>query len=70
MTTENRGDVRLNSTRPSVGRFLGAARWILIEFGLLVFNAGIGLNAGGKIVATFPQVSSYARLPGICRTTS
>jgi putative transport protein len=32
-----------------------AARWILIEFGLLVFNAGIGLNAGGEIVATFRQ---------------
>ena len=43
----------LNSARPSVGRFPEAARWILMEFGLLIFIAGVGLNAGGQIVETF-----------------
>jgi putative transport protein len=45
----------LNSTRPSVGRFPEAARWILMEFGLLIFIAGVGLNSGGQIVETFKQ---------------
>jgi putative transport protein len=42
----------LNSTRPIVGRFPDAARWVLMEFGLLVFIAGVGLNAGGGIMDT------------------
>jgi len=42
----------LNSARPTVGRFPDAARWILMEFGLLVFIAGVGLNAGGSILPT------------------
>ena len=46
----------LNNARPSVGRFPEAARWILMEFGLLIFIAGVGLNAGGQIVETFAQV--------------
>ena len=45
----------LNSARPSIGRFPEAARWILMEFGLLIFIAGVGLNAGGQIVETFKQ---------------
>ena len=45
----------LNSARPTVGRFPEAARWILMEFGLLIFIAGVGLNAGGQIVETFKQ---------------
>lgn len=43
---------RLNSTRPALGRFPDAARWILMEFGLLVFIAGVGLNAGGGVLDT------------------
>jgi len=43
---------RLNSTRPTLGRFPDAARWILMEFGLLVFIAGVGLSAGGGILDT------------------
>ena len=42
----------LNSARPTVGRFPDAARWILMEFGLLIFIAGVGLNAGGSILET------------------
>jgi putative transport protein len=42
----------LNSTHPTVGRFPDAARWVLMEFGLVVFIAGVGLNAGGGILDT------------------
>jgi putative transport protein len=40
----------LNSARPTVARFPDAARWILMEFGLLIFIAGVGLSAGGDIL--------------------
>jgi putative transport protein len=42
----------INSARPTVGRFPDAARWVLMEFGLLIFIAGVGLNAGGGILDT------------------
>jgi putative transport protein len=45
----------LNSSRPTVGKFPEAARWILMEFGLLLFICGVGLQAGGQIVETFTQ---------------
>lgn len=45
----------LSSNRPSVGRFPDAARWILMEFGLLLFICGVGLQAGSDIVETFRQ---------------
>jgi len=43
----------LNATRPTLGRFPEAARWIFMEFGLMVFIVGVGLQAGGQIVETF-----------------
>lgn len=42
----------LNSTRLSVGALPGAARWILMEFGLLIFIAAVGLNSGAGIADT------------------
>ncbi len=45
----------LNATRPTFGKFPEAARWILMEFGLMLFIIGVGLQAGGQIVATFAQ---------------
>jgi putative transport protein len=42
----------INSARPTVGRFPNAARWVLMEFGLLIFIAGVGLNAGSGILDT------------------
>ena len=45
----------LNSARPSVGRLPDAARWVLMEFGLLIFIAGVGLTAGASVVDTFRQ---------------
>jgi putative transport protein len=44
-----------NSTRPTVGKFPEAARWILMEFGLLIFMCGVGLQAGSQIIEAFRQ---------------
>jgi putative transport protein len=54
-----------NSTRPTVGKFPEAARWILMEFGLLVFMCGVGLQAGGQIVETFRQAGPALILAAI-----
>ena len=43
----------LRSMYPTFGRLPDAARWILMELGLLIFMAGVGLRAGGDIVETF-----------------
>ena len=40
----------LRSLFPIFGRVPSAARWVFMEFGLLLFMAGVGLNAGGGIV--------------------
>src|SRR5579862_4906446 len=45
----------LNNARPSVGQLPDAARWVLMEFGLLIFIAGVGLAAGASVVDTFRQ---------------
>jgi putative transport protein len=45
----------LHGTRPSVGKFPGAARWILMEFGLLLFICAVGLQAGKGVVDAFQQ---------------
>jgi AspT/YidE/YbjL antiporter-like protein len=41
-----------SSRRPSMARFPEAARWILSEFGLLIFICGVGLQSGRTIVET------------------
>lgn len=40
----------LRSLYPIFGRVPSAARWVFMELGLLLFMAGVGLNAGGGIV--------------------
>jgi putative transport protein len=45
----------LNAARPSVGKFPEAARWILMEFGLLIFICGVGLQAGTQVVEVFRE---------------
>jgi putative transport protein len=59
----------LNSARPSVGKFPEAARWILMEFGLLIFICGVGLQAGGQIVETFQQAGPALILAAILVVT-
>ena len=48
----------LRSTYPTFGRLPDAARWILMELGLLIFMAGVGLRAGGDIV-TVAQYGNF-----------
>ncbi len=55
----------LRSIRPTFGRLPEAARWIFMEFGLIVFMAGVGLRAGGDIVATFISAGPKLMLAGV-----
>ena len=45
----------LRSIWPVFGRVPSAARWVLMELGLLMFMAGVGLNSGGEIVNVVQQ---------------
>ncbi len=58
----------LRSVHPTFGRLPDAARWILMEFGLLLFMAGVGLRAGGDIIETFVAAGPVLVLAGICVT--
>jgi putative transport protein len=59
----------LRSVHPTFGRLPDAARWILMEFGLLLFMAGVGLRAGGDILETFATAGPMLVLAGITVTT-
>jgi len=59
----------LRSIHPTFGRMPSAARWILMEFGLLIFMAGVGLRAGADIVETFLAAGPTLVLAGISVTT-
>ncbi len=58
----------LRSVYPVFGRLPDAARWILMEFGLLIFMAGVGLRAGGDIIETFAAAGPVLVLAGIIVT--
>jgi putative transport protein len=58
----------LRSIHPTFGRLPDAARWILMEFGLLLFMAGVGLRAGGNIIETFIAAGPVLVVAGICVT--
>lgn len=60
----------LRSVHPTFGRMPDAACWILMEFGLLIFMAGVGLRAGGDIVETFLSAGPMLVLAGILVTTT
>jgi len=55
----------LRSIHPTFGRLPHAARWILMEFGLLLFMAGVGLRAGSDIIETFITAGPTLVLAGI-----
>jgi putative transport protein len=40
----------LRSIWPVFGRVPSASRWVLMELGLLLFMAGVGINSGGSLV--------------------
>ena len=55
----------LRNVYPVFGRMPAAARWILMELGLLLFMTGVGLRAGGEIVETFLATGPVLVLAGI-----
>ena len=58
----------LRSIHPTFGRMPDAACWVLMEFGLLLFMAGVGLRAGGDIIETFVAAGPMLVLAGILVT--
>ncbi len=59
----------LRSVRPTFGRLPPATRWFLMEFGLLLFMAGVGLRAGQDIVETFLAAGPTLIAAGVVVTT-
>ena len=60
----------LRSIRPTFGRMPRAAQWILMEFGLLLFMAGVGLRAGADIIETFVAAGPVLILAGVIVTAT
>ena len=60
----------LRSVHPTFGRLPDAARWILMEFGLLLFMAGVGLRAGGDILETLVSAGPVLVLAGMVVTVT
>jgi len=54
------------SLKPTFGQLPEATRWFLMEFGLLLFMAGVGLRAGGGIIETMQQNGVALVIAGIC----
>lgn len=55
----------LRSLRPTFGRVPPAARYVLMEIGLLLFMVNVGLNAGGGIVDALAEVGPVVITCGI-----
>lgn len=60
----------LRSIHPTFGRLPRAAQWILMEFGLLIFMAGVGLRAGGDIIETFVATGPLLVIAGVIVTAT
>jgi putative transport protein len=58
----------LRSIHPTFGRLPEAASWILMEFGLLLFMAGVGLRAGGDILETLAAAGPLLIVAGVAVT--
>jgi putative transport protein len=58
----------LNTYRPDVGRMPYPARHVLMELGLLLFMAQIGVEAGANIVETFAEVGLGLAVCGVAVT--
>jgi putative transport protein len=59
----------MRSVRPTFGRLPPAVRWFLMEFGLLLFMAGVGLRAGQDIIETFLSAGPTLIAAGVVVTT-
>ena len=58
----------LRANRPTFGRMPAAARFILMELGLLLFMVGVGLNAGGGIAEAIGSVGPVLFVSGVVVT--
>ena len=56
------------SIKPTFGQLPEATRWFLMEFGLLLFMAGVGMRAGSGIIDTLQQNGMTLVIAGICVT--
>jgi putative transport protein len=56
------------SIKPTFGQLPEATRWFLMEFGLLLFMAGVGMHAGSGILDTIAQNGAVLIGAGICVT--
>ncbi|MEE8474383.1 MAG: TrkA C-terminal domain-containing protein [Myxococcota bacterium] len=59
----------MHSRRPTFGRLPAAARYIMMELGLLLFMADVAVSAGSSIVSTFQAVGPALIGTGIAVTT-
>jgi putative transport protein len=60
----------LRSVHPTFGRIPAAARFILMELGLMMFMASVGLKAGGGVVEALTSMGPSIILCGIAVTMS
>ena len=58
----------LRSLHPTFGRMPAASRWLLKEFGLLLFMASVGLGAGAGIVEALKSVGLTLFFAGVAVT--
>ena len=58
----------LSSIHPTFGRVPGAARSLLMDFGLMLFMAGVGLKAGGGIAEALVSVGPAMIACGVAVT--
>jgi len=58
----------MSSVMPTFGRVPAAARYVLMELGLMLFMSGVGLNAGGGVVEVLLSVGPLIILSGIIVT--
>ncbi|MHC5110520.1 MAG: aspartate:alanine exchanger family transporter [Planctomycetota bacterium] len=59
----------LRALHPTFGRLPGAARWVFMELGLMMFMAGVGLRAGSGILETLSQSGVNLVIAGIIITS-
>ena len=60
----------LRSVHPTFGRVPAAARHLLMDLGLMMFMASVGLNAGGGIIEALTSVGPSLFLCGVALTLS
>jgi putative transport protein len=60
----------LRVSNPTIGRMPRSVSWLFMEFGLMVFMAGVGLRAGPGIAEALREVGPQILLMGVLVTTA